>query len=204
MGDGDVVDLFAPDAGGNKRSNGMVRGTHGEAHGDAVWQPRSHYSADEFYIRSDKKGQSQSMTVRLAPDVSRRVSIEVQSGRWPYQTTSDFMRDAILHRLQHLTTMVADPELEHFVRVQMNLARTEMRQAEVEANSKLVTDMKALAAQCIQANDYEALGAVMQDASDTIDAMRHPYAGQLKRAVREWYGAWPASHLAQRPNIYAD
>lgn len=50
---------------------------------------------------SDKKGHSVVMQCRVKPWIPREVQIIVESGKLPYKTSSDFIRDAIYWRLKH-------------------------------------------------------------------------------------------------------
>lgn len=61
------------------------------------------YDASRFYIHStDKRGHSTQVRVSLPPDQMRRMSQLVQSGKYPYRTYQDFLRDAMIHRMASL------------------------------------------------------------------------------------------------------
>lgn len=189
---GEVVDLFAPSRDTSDPST----------HSDPEWKPRSDYDPNEFYIRSEKKGQSQSVTLRIVPELARSIAVTVQSGQYPYETNSDFIRDAIVHRMYWLAEHHGDIELERFVKIEMALARVDRREREVKANAKLVDGMKSLASIAIDAGDWEALAILIDDAWDTLDSMRNPYVGQLKAAIKSWQNAFPSGYqhlVAEHP-----
>jgi len=58
---------------------------------------------------SDKKGHSSVTSVRVPPDVEGRISAMLAERVFPYSTFSDFVRDAIYHRLEDLALL--RPEL---------------------------------------------------------------------------------------------
>ena len=70
------------------------------------WEPdRSSYNPDNFYTFSqDTKGHSNAIHVRVPPNIMGAVDELVQSKIFePLRTTSDFVRDAIHHRLHYLS-----------------------------------------------------------------------------------------------------
>lgn len=184
---GEVVDLFAPSRGRD--------GSDPQTRADPEWKPRSDYDPNEFYIRSEKKGQSQSVTLRLQPDLARSIAVTVQSGQYPYHTNSDFIRDAIVHRMTYLAEQYNDAALHQFVKIEMAQAKVDRRHAEIQANARLVDSTKSAAAIALDAEDWGGLAILISDSWDIIDDLRHPYAGQLKAAVRGWERRFPPGYV---------
>lgn len=81
------------------------------------WNPADSYNPDAFYTEAtDKKGQGERITIRIPPRVARGVAKVVQSGKIPpYETMSDFVRNAIVHQLQRDAERIADGSLRNLV-----------------------------------------------------------------------------------------
>jgi len=58
--------------------------------------PRDPYSLNEYFIKpTDEKGHGPKLNCRVPPDLARLVEVLVASKKFPYETSSDFMRDAV-------------------------------------------------------------------------------------------------------------
>jgi Arc/MetJ-type ribon-helix-helix transcriptional regulator len=81
------------------------------------WTPADTYNPDAFYTEgTDKKGQGERITIRIPPRVARGISKIVQSGKIPpYETLSDFVRNAIVHQLHKDADRINDGSLKHLV-----------------------------------------------------------------------------------------
>lgn len=71
-----------------------------------TWQtePADDYSPDRFYTRAtDKKGHSETVHLKIPPELASAIAHIVQSRAIPeYRTSQDMIRDAIFHRLRYL------------------------------------------------------------------------------------------------------
>lgn len=78
----------------------------------ASWTPADTYSPDAFYTEaSDKKGRGTPLQARVPPNIAHSIAALVQSGKLPqYETSSDFIRDALVHHL-HRRLELADDQL---------------------------------------------------------------------------------------------
>ncbi len=76
----------------------------------------------QFYVRSTAPGDDAVTFDRMIPsDVAARIRRLVNDDRYPeYATPDDFMRDAVVHRLQHLVGDIADPALRAHVERLLN------------------------------------------------------------------------------------
>jgi len=64
------------------------------------------YEIDDFVCTgSDKKGHSSVVSIRIPPEIEGRVSALLAERVFPYSTFSDFVRDAVYHRLDDLAVM---------------------------------------------------------------------------------------------------
>jgi Arc/MetJ-type ribon-helix-helix transcriptional regulator len=67
------------------------------------WQLADAWSEDEVYTAAtDKRGHSEDLHVRVPPDVARKIEVLIEARVHPkLRTRSDFVRDAIYHRLHY-------------------------------------------------------------------------------------------------------
>jgi Arc/MetJ-type ribon-helix-helix transcriptional regulator len=81
------------------------------------WTPADSYSPEAFYTEgTDKKGQGERITIRVPPRVARGIAKIVQSGKIPpYETLSDFVRNALVHQLHKDAERISDGELRNLV-----------------------------------------------------------------------------------------
>lgn len=77
------------------------------------WKPASTYDPDKFYTSaSDKQGRGDPTTVRVPPQAASTIAALVQSQRIPeYTTQADFIRDAVIHRLQTIGEKIESGEI---------------------------------------------------------------------------------------------
>lgn len=99
----------------------------------ASWTPAENYDPNAFYTEgSDKKGQGERITIRIPPRVARGISKIVQSGKIPpYETLSDFVRNAIVHQLHKDSERINDGELRGLVNM-ITLLNAEISMAREE------------------------------------------------------------------------
>lgn len=97
------------------------------------WNPAESYDPNAFYTEAtDKKGGGERLTVRVPPRVARDIARIVQSGKIPpYQTTSDFVRNAIVHQLHKDAERISDDDLKNVVN-QIVLLNDEIRMTREE------------------------------------------------------------------------
>lgn len=83
----------------------------------ASWTPADNYDPNAFYTEgTDKKGMGERITVRVPPRVVRGIAKIVQSGKIPpYETVSDFVRNAVVHQLHKDAERINDGDLRSLV-----------------------------------------------------------------------------------------
>ncbi len=71
------------------------------------------YDPDKFYTEaSDKSGRGDPLNARVPPQIAGTIAALVQSAKIPeYRTASDFVRDAIVHRLHTIGEKVDSGEI---------------------------------------------------------------------------------------------
>lgn len=122
------------------------------------------YDPSTFYIHStDKRGHSKTVRFSMPPDHLHRIQNFIADRRYPYQTQQDFIRDAIVHRINSLAendetlTEIADV----FTRSQHHAALI----ARAEASDNLVSIYRELAGKLTGGNEQSQL---MDDIRDDI------------------------------------
>lgn len=75
------------------------------------------YDPNKFYTEaSDKSGRGDPVNARIPPQIAGTIAALVQSGKIPeYRTQSDFIRDAIVHRLHDIGERVDSGEIRRTV-----------------------------------------------------------------------------------------
>jgi Arc/MetJ-type ribon-helix-helix transcriptional regulator len=77
------------------------------------WNLVGAYDPEKFYTEaSDKGGRGDPVNARIPPQVAGTIAALVQSGKIPqYRTQSDFIRDAVVHRLHTIGEKVDSGEI---------------------------------------------------------------------------------------------
>jgi len=123
------------------------------------------YDQAKFYqAATDKRGHSKSVRFSLPPDQMYRLAVLVANDKTPYQTTQDFIRDAIVHRLHWIENNL--PDMEPVANVFTRAAELSYQLAVIEASEKLVNYYREAA---VHAGDKE----------------REQLAGQIRDTIAE-------------------
>jgi len=139
------------------------------------------YDEQEFYCRSvNKHDHSVVVNARMDPSVAGQIDALVSSGMiGHYRTKSDFIRDAIVHRLWFVSNKLTDTE-ELKAMLAVERGRVRLEQAKLfSQNVELV-----LSAAESNINDASVRGDVhwLEQTRDSlliqVNAMREPYRGK--------------------------
>src|SRR3990167_1708695 len=72
-------------------------------------QQEPDYHPDKFYVSaSDSRGHNQPLQVYIPPQVHAMIRGLIESKEFPFRSNSDFVRDAIRHRLQYLQSRLSN------------------------------------------------------------------------------------------------
>lgn len=76
---------------------------------------RPSYTRNKFYTRSrDQFGATENQQIKFSPNTLGAISAIIASKQIPdYRTSSDFVRDAVIHRLKDVMAMQADGSLDY-------------------------------------------------------------------------------------------
>lgn len=153
------------------------------------------YDPSHFYVRStDGRGHGEKMSLTVPPDLLGRVQALIESRKFPYRTTHDLMRDALLHRLHALNDIVLDPNLTEFLN-QQRLAHVLEQQRMMVQQAKETIDLTRDHLQaCWNANDMSMLVDGLIAAWQAQDGMREPYRTDLRTEIASWTVRVPRTH----------
>ena len=137
------------------------------------------YAPKDFVIpASDDKGHNTRLQFRCNPAYMRRMDVIISSKKFPYQTTSDLLRDA-LHR--HLNLL---RQLEPEIRVEL---------VSIEVVNRIINDKReridftqSFEELARTINDLVARGAV-EEAKRTLGEVLETVAGMEEGFWRNWY-----------------
>lgn len=139
------------------------------------------YDPHEFYVRStNKHDHSETVSLRIPGDVLAEWSGIVASERYPmYHTKSDFLRDAVVHRLNWIADEYQDEDLLRWVKQEQMLARIEALDRETALLTSIVKGWKVRVQAAKDAKDAWAVQQARKMIQEDIDEVREPYRGQL-------------------------
>ena len=153
------------------------------------WEPDlSSYSLDNFYIAAqDTKGHGNTIHARVPPNIMRAVDELVQSKAFvQLRTSSDFVRDAIHHRLHYLSernSSTVDSEVNSILRG-MRLMQAHIDKLDTLREYKKVIDSAADAINAVSDSKSEQKKLVdnlMSEVSDMPAYWRNRYTQEIKQ-----------------------
>lgn len=132
------------------------------------------YSRDRYYTHStDQHGHKTTVRANVPPDMMRRIAIIVASRAIPeYGTSSDFVRDAVFHRLHEVGEKIADIDTTRTV--DMAAALDDLRAYDAREQEELEI------AKTLDRRLYENRSAFTAD-----DVSRYVSGAQTERGKRE-------------------
>jgi len=146
----------------------------------------SNYNPDEFYTLEVG---GETMRTRVSPRLARTVTAIVQSGQFPhYQTSSDFVRNAVMHQIHRDTQRMTDP----LHRQKVEAAVEEIRKSQAtmtlaEQMRRNQTEAQAIIAVASATTDHNILANVTMRAKELVGDLldedtRHQLEGLLVSA----------------------
>lgn len=109
------------------------------------WNPAGAYDPDKYYTEaSDKNGRGDPVNTRIPPQIAGSIAALVQSGKIPeYRTQSDFIRDAVVHRLHTIGEKIKSGEIIRTVHMIAMLNEEIQAEKEKEAYQALIALIEA-------------------------------------------------------------
>lgn len=171
-----------------QRSLKSVKNTAGNSWGtDPSWSadPDGEYDVDKFYVRATNKfNHSSKARLNLPPDTMSMLADTAE--RIPfYRNAHDLIRDAIHHRIQHLSAVGwTTPQMEQWLQVERASAVVEQARMETEALTQLVDDASFTIAELERTGDRRKLRIVLEQLELTADGLGDPWSGKLHELVK--------------------
>lgn len=102
------------------------------------------YSIDKFYTgSSDGKGHTTRMRVSIPPSVAALIGAVIESKRIPqYRRFTDFVRDAVQHRLHWVAEHLDDPHIKEQSKLTRFIAEQETRRQRVDEWEQWLTTLE--------------------------------------------------------------
>lgn len=145
------------------------------------------YSEDRFYTKSsDQRGHSQMLRVWLPQGIDAQVYAAVNDIP-QYRTVQDFVRDAIVHRLEYLQKRYKiSKAMQRLLDLERSRAESERRSAEVDTMTAAIDEVAAALTKTWEAGDYALFAQEIDEAEALIDQLRDPYQQRLSKMVGDW------------------
>lgn len=146
------------------------------------WSTQTGYDPSKFYLAStDGKGHGTTIKAQLPPELLSVIAALVQSGRFPYKTTADFIRDSLCHRLAYIHE---ENELEKMdlVGAMMAMSKLQLAQYELTALKNMVERGRTAVESAIAAKDETMLRQVLGTLDVAMAELRDPYREQMEEA----------------------
>lgn len=147
----------------------------------------SEYSLDEVFMRgSDKNGHSERPRVSLPPHLWAEACTIVATGKTPYNTAVDLIRDGMYHRMHYWRDKLPDLDWSQFD-TQEALAAADRRMAKIVALDSLVDAHREI----LESAWTHKAWKMLVDGLDEVETLAgqledQPWHGQLNE-LREQY-----------------
>lgn len=141
------------------------------------------YSEDHFYTRStNKHDHSAEGRFRLPPQVYGRIQELIDSKHFPrYRSTSDFFRDAAIHRLVYLNGLVGNGDTTKALTLEMRLCRVEQTGIEMESIEGLIDRHQEQLEKAAKVRDQRRLSRLIGFLEDDLETLEEPYRTTLAK-----------------------
>jgi hypothetical protein len=171
---------------GGNRGRGRPRG------GDAWDVSSGGYDVDRFYTATSMSGDkaseaSEKVSFRCDNSVWARAQDVVGSKKIPaYRNIHDFVRDAIFHRVQHLSGEIDDPMLKAWCQMMVRQGNMELLNRTIQASRDTVTRHQESFAIAAGNRDWQTAIEMIEHARETVEELSEPYATDLSKATDEF------------------
>ena len=151
--------------------------------------PSDPYSLEQFFIKpTDERGHGDKVSARVPPDLSRMVEIIVHSKKFPYQTSSDFFRDAVWRLCGLLAGEVDSYEI---TTIMAQLGAAEEILKPVEAGEKLLKVLDNLGSRLMALDDNNERKKMVGSVGEAFGQVKDPYwRKRCLRLLKERYGEY--------------
>ena len=138
------------------------------------------YSRENYYLSgTDKRGFSTPIRGGLPPRLTNEITVLVQSGKYPWTTSGQFVVDAIFHRLADVASWSGEGRLIRALNAEMLQSQMEVFEREMNALVKTVEAFDVNCDRAVKSGDWAMLTAMIINMDERLDEVRDPYKGQI-------------------------
>lgn len=160
---------------------------HPEVDFSAFIDPGKGYRSDRFYTRSsDNQGHDVQMRVRVPKGLDSQIHAAVAEVP-EYRTPHDFIRDAILHRLEWIQTHYAmSPAARRMLEVERFNADITANENEMQMMTGSIEAMTAMLTLAAGTKDWSMFQQTLEYGEEVCEWLREPYKGKAEGILAEW------------------
>lgn len=152
------------------------------------WDLETSYSPEKYYTYSvDARGHKETIRVPFPPSVYGRIGELIASKRVSqYRTPQDFIRDAVIHRLEYLNDFLKDVGIADTIKHEMLLSQVEdeaRQQRQLESLVKRTAEELEIA---YGRQDRTMMKSIFERVENFIDDIRDPYRTDIELCVKQY------------------
>lgn len=178
-------------------------GTGGETHdADQDWEkeweswmatPEHQYDPARIYTRSTNKfDHSTPLTVGFPREVLALVGKIVSSGVWgEYRSNQDFVRDAVVHRLQTMAAQLGDETFEYRLMIERVQCILDQRAADMRALDKMAESLEEIGDRAAEDGNWANLREIIRQTEILADQIGGPWGVRMDRQMDAWRARIP-------------
>lgn len=144
------------------------------------------YRPDRFYTRSvNRDGHGEKMSIRVPQGLDTQMHKAV-ADHPQYHTMHDFVRDAVVHRLEFLQHYTGSPETEAMLQIERLKADDAREDQIIETMRDAVRDLDESLRFAWESGDIAMFMQKLDRGSLLVDQMRSPWKQQAGEMLKKW------------------
>ena len=191
------------DAGGGEGEGaGELEGAGATGPGEQDWEkeweswmatPEHQYDPSRVYTRSTNKfDHSTPLTVGFPREVLSLVGKVVSSGIWgEYRSNQDFVRDAVVHRLQTIAGQLNDDTFAYRLMIERVQCILDQRAADMRALDKMADSLEEIGDRAADDGNWANLREVIRQTEILADQIGGPWGVRMDRQMDAWRARIP-------------
>ena len=155
---------------------------------DESWRKDPEYFSKYFLASTSKENLSQPTPVRLDQDATVEMSKLIATGRTPYKTPSEFIRDSVIKNLRYQMEHVGDAAMLSASRRMWNYQESEHRALLYERNKKFLDQQKKALDNSVTSREVSNVLELCKSAEDDFEGKQLEELEELIRLCRRRLG----------------
>ena len=155
--------------------------------------PEHQYDPARIYTRSTNKfDHSTPLTVGFPREVLALVGKIVSSGVWgEYRSNQDFVRDAVVHRLQTMAAQLGDETFEYRLMIERVQCILDQRAADMRALDKMAESLEEIGDRAAEDGNWANLREIIRQTEILADQIGGPWGVRMDRQMDAWRARIP-------------